>query len=93
MSTWSPKWEHHSCSLFLSTPAAQERNLLAIGGKDDSNELSSALHRYLPSCSTDSWETILNGIRPKTNFHGAAISLEGGDIIIVGGRDISQAVW
>jgi len=37
--------------------------------------------------STDSWETILNGILPKTNFYAAAISLEGGDVIIVGGRD------
>jgi len=83
--TSSPKWEYRNCPLFFSTPAEQGGNLLAIGGKDDSNDPSKAVHKYLPS--TDSWETITNGTLPKTSFHAAAVSLEGGDIIIVGGRD------
>ena len=83
--TLSPKWEHRNCPLFFSIPVEQGGNLLAIGGKDDSNKPSSAIYKYLPS--TASWETITNGSLPETNFHAAAVSLEGGDIIIVGGRD------
>ena len=83
--TLSPKWECHNCPLFFSTPAEQGGNLLAIGGKDDHNQPSSAVHKYMPR--TNSWEKITNGTLPETNFHAAAVSLEGGDIIIVGGRD------
>ena len=67
-----------------SPPAELDGNLLAIGGKDDSNEPSLAVHKYLPS--TDSWEKIANGTLPETKYHAAAISLERGDIIIVAGR-------
>ena len=84
-SSSSSKWEHRNCPLFFSTAAEQEGNLLAIGGKDDRNHPSQAVHKYLPS--TDSWEIIANGTLPRTNFHAAATSLEGGDIIVVGGRD------
>jgi len=83
--TSSPKWEYRNCPLFFSTPAEQGGNLLAIGGKDDRNRPSSAVHKYMPS--TNSWERIANGKLPETNYHAAAVSLEGGDIIIVGGRD------
>ena len=84
-STPSPIWEHRNCPLFSSTAAEQGGNLLAIGGKNNSNRPSSAVHKYLPS--TSSWETIANGALPKPKFKAAAISLEGGDIIIVGGKD------
>ena len=57
--TSSPKWEYRNCPLFFSTPAEQGGNLLAIGGKDDRNRPSSAVHKYMPS--TNSWETITNG--------------------------------
>ena len=83
--TSSPKWEYRNCPLFFSTPAEQEGNLLAIGGKDDSDRPSTAVHKYMPR--TQSWETIDNGSLPETNYHAAAVRLEGGDIIIVGGRD------
>jgi len=58
---------------------------LAIGGKDKNNTPSSAIHRYLPS--SKSWEIIANGALPKPKYHAAAVRLEGGDIIIVGGKD------
>ena len=81
-----PNWERHNCPLFSSTAAELEGHLLAIGGKDTSNHSSTAVHKYLPS--TNSWETITNGTLPKPKFKAAAISLEGGDIIIVGGKDM-----
>ena len=84
VSTPSPIWEHRNCPLFSSTAAEQGGNLLAIGGKDNSNRPSSAVHKYLPS--TNSWETIANGSLPEPKFHAAAVSLEGGDIIVVGGK-------
>jgi len=81
----SPKWEHCNCPLFSSIAAELEGHLLAIGGKDTSNHSSAAVHKYLPT--TKSWEVIANGTLPKPKFKAAAISLEGGDIIVVGGKD------
>jgi len=88
VSTSSPKWERHNCPLFFSTAVELDGHLLAIGGKDDSNKPSSAVHKYSPS--TDSWEIIANGTLPTTKFHAAAISLEGGDIIVVGGKSAAK---
>ena len=84
-STSSPLWEHCNSPLFSSAAAELEGHLLAIGGKDNSNSPSSAVHRYLPS--TKSWEIIANGSLPRPKYHAAAVSLEGGDIIVVGGSD------
>jgi len=81
----SPKWELCNCPLFSSTAAKLEGHLFAIRGKDTSNHSSAAVHKYLPS--TNLWERIANGTLPKPKFKAAAISLEGGDIIIVGGKD------
>jgi len=81
----SHAWERHNCPLFFSTAAELEGHLLAIGGKDKNNTPSSAIHRYLPS--SKSWEIIANGALPKPKYHAAAVRLEGGDIIIVGGKD------
>ena len=58
--------------------------LLAIGGMDDNESPSSAVHMYSPS--TNSWVRISSGDLPVPRFIAAATQLEGGEVIFVGGR-------
>ena len=69
--------------LYYFTAAELGGCLLAIGGRDDSNSPSSAVHMYSPS--TNSWVRISSGDLPVPRFLAAATQLEGGEVIFVGG--------
>ena len=80
-----PTWQVlPECPLSYSTAAELGGCLLAIGGKDNSESSSSAVHKYSPS--TNSWVTISSGDLPVPQFNGAATQLEGGEVIFVGGE-------
>ena len=79
-----PTWEVlPECPLKYSTAAELGGCLLAIGGKDDSDYPSSAVHMYSPS--TNSWVRISSGDLPVPRDYAAATQLEGGEVIFVGG--------
>ena len=79
-----PTWQVlPECPLSYSTAAELGGCLLAIGGRDDSNSPSSAVHMYSPS--TNSWVKISSGDLPVPRFYAAATQLEGGEVIFVGG--------
>ena len=79
-----PTWQVlPECPLPYSTAAELGGCLLAIGGMDDSNSPSSAVHMYSPS--TNSWVRISSGDLPVPRFTAAAAQLEGGEVIFVGG--------
>ena len=79
-----PTWQVlPGCPLWYSTAAELGGCLLAIGGMDDSNSPSSAVHMY--SLSTNSWVRISSGDLPVPRDFGAATQLEGGEVIFVGG--------
>ena len=79
-----PTWQVlPECPLVYSTAAELGGCLLAIGGMDDSNSPSSAVHMYSPS--TNSWIRISSGDLPVPRFSAAATQLEGGEVIFVGG--------
>ena len=71
------------CPLSYSTAAELGGGLLAIGGKDNSNSSSSAVHMYSPS--TNSWLRISSGDLPVPRYFAAATQLKGGEVIFVGG--------
>ena len=80
-----PTWQVlPECPLYYSTAAELGGCLLAIGGKDDSNSPSSAVHMYSPS--TNSWVRISSGDLPVPRYFAAATQLEGGEVIFVGGN-------
>ena len=80
-----PTWQVlPECPLSYSTAAELGGCLLAIGGKDDSNSSSSAVHMYSPS--TNSWVRISSGDLPVPRIYAATTQLEGGDIVFVGGK-------
>ena len=80
-----PTWQVlPECPLYCSTAAELGGCLLAIGGKDDSNSPSSAVHMYSPS--TNSWVRISSGDLPVPRYYAAATQLEGGEVIFVGGQ-------
>ena len=58
--------------------------LLAIGGTDDSDVPSSAVHVYSPS--TSSWVRISSGDLPVPRWGAAATQLDTGEVIFVGGE-------
>ena len=72
------------CPLYYFTAAELGGCLLAIGGEDDSDSPSSAVHMYSPS--TNSWVRISSGDLPVPRYCAAATQLEGGEVIFVGGR-------
>ena len=79
-----PTWQVlPECPLSYFTAAELGGCLLAIGGKDDSNSSSSAVHMYSPS--TNSWVRISSGDLPVPRCLAAATQLEGGEVIFVGG--------
>ena len=79
-----PTWQVlPECPLKYSTAAELGGCLLAIGGMDDSNSPSSAVHMYSPS--TNLWVTISSGDLPVPQFRAAATQLEGGEVLFVGG--------
>ena len=79
-----PTWQVlPECPLYYFTAAELGGCLLAIGGMDDSNSPSSAVHMYSPS--TNSWVRISSGDLPVPRFFAAATQLEGGEVIFVGG--------
>ena len=79
-----PTWQVlPECPLFYFTAAELGGCLLAIGGRDDSNSPSSAVHMYSPS--TNSWVRISSGDLPVTRYGATATQLEGGEVIFVGG--------
>ena len=81
----SPTWQVlPECPLYYSTAAELRGCLLAIGGMDDSDSPSSAVHMYSPS--TNSWVRMSSGDLPVTRFNAAATQLEGGEVIFVGGE-------
>ena len=84
-----PTWQVlPECPLSYFTAAELGGCLLAIGGKDDSNSPSSAVHMY--SSSANSWVRISSGDLPVPRQGAAATQLEGGEVIFVGG-DIKQS--
>ena len=79
-----PSWQVlPECPLGYSTAAELGGCLLAIGGMDDSNSPSSAVHMYSPS--TNSWVRISSGDLPVPQYFATATQLEGGQVIFVGG--------
>jgi len=79
-----PTWQVlPECPLYYSTAAELGGCLLAIGGMDDSNSSSSAVHMY--SFSTDLWVRISRGDLPVPRSYAAATQLEEGEAIFVGG--------
>ena len=79
-----PTWQVlPKCPLHYSTAAELGGCLLAIGGRDDSESSSSAVHMYSPS--TNSWVRISSGDLPVPRYYTAATQLEGGEVIFVGG--------
>ena len=79
-----PTWQVlPECPLSYFTAAELGGCLLAIGGVDDSDSPSSAVHMYSPS--TNSWVKIPNGDLPVPRDSAAATQLEGGEVIFVGG--------
>ena len=79
-----PTWQVlPECPLSYFTAADLGGCLLAIGGRDDSNSSSSAVHMYSPS--TNSWVRISSGDLPVPQYLAAATQLEGGEVIFVGG--------
>ena len=80
-----PTWQVLlKCPRLYITAAELGGCLLAIGGKDSSNSPSSAVHMYSPS--TNSWVRISNGDLPVPQYLAAATQLEGGEVILVGGK-------
>ena len=79
-----PTWQVlPECPLSYFTAAELGGCLLAIGGVNDSNSPSSAVHMYSPS--TNSWVRISSGDLPVPRNSAAAKQLEGGEVIFVGG--------
>ena len=79
-----PTWQVlPECPLSYSTVAELGSCLLAIGGMDDSNSSSSAVHMYSPS--TDSWVRISSGDLPVPRQFAAATQLKEGELVYVGG--------
>ena len=79
-----PTWQVlPECPLYYSTAAELGGCLLAIGGEDDSDSPSSAVHMYYPS--TNSWVRISSGDLPVPRSFAAATQLEVGEVIFVGG--------
>ena len=79
-----PTWQVlPECPLSYFTAVELGGGLLAIGGVDDSESPSSAVHMYSPS--TNSWVRISSGDLPVPRFLAAATQLEGGEVIFVGG--------
>ena len=79
-----PTWQVlPECPLSYFTAAELGGCLLAIGGMDDTNSPSSAVHMYSPS--TNSWVRISSGDLPVPRDLAAAIQLEGREVIFVGG--------
>ena len=79
-----PTWQVlPECPFYYSTAAELGGCLLAIGGEDDSDSSSSAVHMYSPS--TNSWVRISSGDLPVPRDFAAATQLEGGEVIFVGG--------
>ena len=80
-----PTWQVlPKCPLYYFTAAELGGCLLAIGGVDDSESPSSAVHMY--SFSTNSWVRISSGNLPVPRFSAAATQLEGGEVIFVEGE-------
>ena len=80
-----PTWQVlPECPLSYCTAAELGGCLLAIGGMDNSNSSSSAVHMYSPS--TNSWVKISSGDLPVPRYYAAATQLEGGEVIFVGGK-------
>ena len=80
-----PTWQVlPECPLSYFTVAELGGCLLAIGGRDDSNSSSSAVHMYSPS--TNSWVRISSGDLPVPRLAAAATQLERGEVIFVGGN-------
>ena len=80
-----PTWQVlPDCPFCSSTAAELGGCLLAIGGKDDSDSPSSAVHVYSPS--TNSWVRISSGDLPVARYFAATTQLTTGEIIFVGGK-------
>ena len=79
-----PTWQVlPECPLSYSTATELGSCLLAIGGMDDSNSSSSAVHMYSPI--TDSWVRISSGDLPVPRQFAAATQLKEGEVVYVGG--------
>ena len=80
-----PTWQVlPGCPLRKSTATELGGCLLAIGGMDDKDTSSLAVHMYSPS--TNSWVRISSGDLPVPRDFAAATQLEGGEVIFVGGN-------
>jgi len=84
-----PTWQVlPDCPLRGSTAAELRGCLLAIGGKDDSDSPSSAVHVYSPS--TNSWVRMSSGDLAEPRYYAAATQLKTGEVIFVGGTNESK---
>ena len=67
---------------YLSTCAAVNGELLAVGGCDKDDKPSSAIHKYNPT--TNSWDLISN--MPTARRHSLVVVLPSNEMMVVGGN-------
>ena len=73
------------------TCAAVNGELLAVGGRDEDNEPSSAIHKYNPT--TNSWDLISN--MPTARWRSLVVVLPTNEMMVIGGNrgsDIGRGV-
>ena len=70
---------------YLSTCAAVNGELLAVGGCDKDDRVSSAIHKYNPIAITDSWDLISN--MPTAKYQSLVAVLPTNEMMVVGGSD------
>jgi N-acetylneuraminic acid mutarotase len=68
---------------YLSTCAAVNGELLAIGGRDKYRKPTSAIHKYNPT--TNSWDLISN--MPSARYNCLVAALPTNEIMVVGGHN------
>jgi len=78
-----------SLPVHSSTAVTLCGQLLAVGGKDDNNKRTTAIHQYFSA--TDSWEVISHMPTPRSKC--LVTVLPGNKVMVVGGRMDSSSGW
>ena len=71
--------------LVESAAASLSGSLLAVGGWDDKNPVSPAVHVFLPL--TNSWVRVTTGDIPEPRYDCTAVQLSSNQLLVVGGYD------